>query len=119
MKRDGRGRGEGRSYDMVVGLCTTASRGWPSSSLCVGGVSKFFWFDFKGTRDGPSGVTASEPPTLTPVPPLYCLYRRYDLACKGNPWAQKEYAAMLTKMEKLRKTYKDAFDNEDVEQVGP
>lgn len=48
---------------------------------------------------------------------LYCR-EMYALACKGNPWAQKEYAMMLNRIQKLRGTYKDAFKNEDVEQVG-
>lgn len=42
----------------------------------------------------------------------------YNLAKKGDPYAQKEYAAMLRKLEKLRKTYRDAFKNEDLEMVG-
>ncbi len=41
----------------------------------------------------------------------------YDLSCQGNPWAQKEYAAMLAKQDRIRATYRDAFKNEDIEQV--
>ncbi len=41
----------------------------------------------------------------------------YDLACKGEPWAQKEYALMLAKQERLRRTYADAFKGEDIDQV--
>ncbi|KAF5834443.1 hypothetical protein DUNSADRAFT_8906 [Dunaliella salina] len=41
----------------------------------------------------------------------------YDLACAGNPWAQKEYSAMLKRINRLRKTFKKAFHAEDVERV--
>jgi hypothetical protein len=42
----------------------------------------------------------------------------YDLACNGNPWAQKEYAAMLDKQARVRRTYAEAFEEEDINQVG-
>ncbi|KAG1671540.1 hypothetical protein FOA52_011262 [Chlamydomonas sp. UWO 241] len=41
----------------------------------------------------------------------------YRLAREGNPWAQKEYDNMLRRMGRLRKTYKDAFENEDLEMM--
>jgi len=48
----------------------------------------------------------------------HAYYREmYALACRGNPWAQKEYAAMLNRLHKLRGTYKDAFQGEDIEQL--
>lgn len=44
---------------------------------------------------------------LTSLQTLDCLCRyyniMYDLACAGNPWAQKEYAAMLNRLRKMRK----------------
>ena len=45
---------------------------------------------------------------------LYYIYMR-QLAKGGNPWAQKEYDMMLRKMKKVKSTYKDAFENEDLE----
>ncbi|KAL6759900.1 hypothetical protein V8C86DRAFT_2563689 [Haematococcus lacustris] len=39
------------------------------------------------------------------------------LSDQGNPWAQKEYAAMMAKQARVRKTYRDAFLEEDVNQV--
>jgi len=41
----------------------------------------------------------------------------YQLARQGNPWAQKEYALMLKRLSKLRRTYADAFENEDLEMM--
>ena len=51
-------------------------------------------------------------------PPLRRYYKvMYRLACEGNPWAQKEYALMLKKQDKLKKTYREAFENEDIEMM--
>lgn len=41
----------------------------------------------------------------------------YSLAAKGDPRAQKEYAAWLRKLEKAKKAYQEAYDNEEVEQL--
>lgn len=37
------------------------------------------------------------------------------MAKQGDPRAQKEYAAWLRKLEKAKKAYKEAYDNEEIE----
>eukprot|EP00775_Hariotina_reticulata_P001040 gene1040-1378_t len=39
----------------------------------------------------------------------------YNMAKQGNPHAQKEYGAWLRKLEKAKKAYKEAYDNEEIE----
>uniref|UniRef100_A0A7R9V4P2 AIG1-type G domain-containing protein n=1 Tax=Chlamydomonas euryale TaxID=1486919 RepID=A0A7R9V4P2_9CHLO len=41
----------------------------------------------------------------------------HRLAVEGNPVAQKEYDAMLRGLQRLQRTYKDAFENEDLEMM--
>jgi hypothetical protein len=41
----------------------------------------------------------------------------YSLAKKGDPRAQKEYAAWLRKLEKNRRAYQEAYENEEIEQL--
>jgi len=54
-----------------------------------------------------------------PAPrPIHSYYKlMYSLAAKGDPRAQKEYAAWLRKLEKAKKAYQEAYDNEEVEQL--
>jgi hypothetical protein len=40
-----------------------------------------------------------------------------SLARKGDPRAQKEYAAWLRKLDKAKKAYQEAYGNEEVEQL--
>jgi transcriptional regulator of NAD metabolism len=41
----------------------------------------------------------------------------YNLAAKGDPRAQKEYAAWLRKLDKAKRAYQEAYDNEEIEQL--
>jgi hypothetical protein len=49
-----------------------------------------------------------------------CLPRSYyklmlAMAKQGDPRAQKEYGAWLRKLEKAKKAYREAYDNEEIE----
>jgi len=39
----------------------------------------------------------------------------YNMAKQGNAHAQKEYGAWLKKLDKAKKAYKEAYDNEEIE----
>lgn len=59
--------------------------------------------------------------SLLPVlscPLLHSYYKiMYNLAAKGDPRAQKEYAAWLRKLDKAKRAYQEAYDNEEIEQL--
>jgi hypothetical protein len=47
---------------------------------------------------------------------LHSYYKlMYNMAKQGNPHAQKEYGAWLKKLDKAKKAYKEAYDNEEIE----
>jgi hypothetical protein len=50
---------------------------------------------------------------------LVCLCSYYKLmlamAKQGDPRAQKEYGAWLRKLDKAKKAYREAYDNEEIE----
>ncbi|GFR46255.1 hypothetical protein Agub_g7807 [Astrephomene gubernaculifera] len=41
----------------------------------------------------------------------------YDLALSGDPWAQREYAAMLRAYDKSRKTFHESYEDADLDQM--
>lgn len=60
-------------------------------------------------------MMTAHPPAMCPPERYY--HHMYELAMSGDPWAQREYATMLRSYDKVKDTFKESYQEADMDQL--